>query len=182
MVHAVFTSKGGPAAALGLRRRRSGRHARDPAERFSPETTISARPGLFTGLNTLDGAGAPRRRRAGYKPGELSPQMRAAIAAESARLAELDDDIDIVRAVGEWFNALDDAILEIGEHRLLALGRLRGDGWTYSRLIDATGLSKARISTLVNRARQHAARNRSSQSVGYGNAVKAFTLSAKSLP
>jgi len=82
--------------------------------------------------------------------------MREAIAAESARLAELDDDVEIIKAVGAWFNALDDAILEVGQHRLDAITRLRGEGWSYSRLIEQTGLSKTRISHLVNRARRAA--------------------------
>jgi len=80
--------------------------------------------------------------------------MRAAIAAESKRLAKIDDDVEIVKAVGDWFNALNDAILEVGQHRLDAINRLRANGWSYSRLIDATGLSKTRISYLVNRARR----------------------------
>lgn len=95
----------------------------------------------------------PRRRRAGYEPGELSEQMREAITAEAARLDGLDDDLATIRATGEVFNALDDAILAIGEPRLRALVRLRAQGWSYNRLVDATGLSKTRVAQLVREAR-----------------------------
>ncbi|QNN51375.1 hypothetical protein [Nocardioides mesophilus] len=47
--------------------------------------------------------------------------MRAAIAAEAARLNALDDDLETVRATDQVFNALDDAILAIGEPRLREL-------------------------------------------------------------
>ena len=33
----------------------------------------------------------PRRRRAGYRPGQLSPELRAAITAEAAALGELEE-------------------------------------------------------------------------------------------
>lgn len=95
----------------------------------------------------------PRRRRAGYKPGELSEQMRDAIAAEAGRLEDLDDDLETIRATGEVFNALDDAILAIGEPRLRALVRLRAKGWSYNRPVEATGLSKTRLAQLVREAR-----------------------------
>jgi uncharacterized protein YerC len=79
--------------------------------------------------------------------------MREAIAAEAARLNALDDDLATIRATGEVFNALDDAILAIGEPRLRALVRLRAQGWSYNRLVDATGLSKTRVAQLVREAR-----------------------------
>lgn len=60
----------------------------------------------------------PRRRRAGYQPAEPSQQMRDAIAAEAQALEDIDDDLDTIRATGQWFNALGDAILAIGEPRL----------------------------------------------------------------
>jgi uncharacterized protein YerC len=95
----------------------------------------------------------PRRRRAGYQPGELSEQMREAIAAEAARLEALGDDLATIRATGEVFNALDDAVLAIGEPRLRAIGRLRAQGWSYNRLVAETGLSKTRVAQLVSEAR-----------------------------
>ncbi|KQV63404.1 hypothetical protein ASC64_17615 [Nocardioides sp. Root122] len=79
--------------------------------------------------------------------------MREAITAEAARLDGLDDDLATIRATGEVFNALDDAILAIGEPRLRALVRLRAQGWSYNRLVDATGLSKTRVAQLVREAR-----------------------------
>ncbi|WP_141775415.1 hypothetical protein [Phycicoccus sp. SLBN-51] len=95
----------------------------------------------------------PRRRRAGYQPGELSEQMRDAITAEAARLEDVEDDLETIRATGQVFNALDDAILAIGEPRLRALARLRAQGWSYNRLVEATGLSKTRVAQLVKEAR-----------------------------
>jgi hypothetical protein len=79
--------------------------------------------------------------------------MRDAIAAEAARLDDVDDDVEAIRATGELFNALDDAILAIGEPRLRALVRLRAQGWSYNRLVEATGLSKTRVAQLVKEAR-----------------------------
>lgn len=79
--------------------------------------------------------------------------MREAIAAEAARLDALDDDVASIRATGEVFNALEDAILVIGEPRLRALVLLRAQGWSYNRLVDATGLSKTRVAQLVREAR-----------------------------
>jgi hypothetical protein len=79
--------------------------------------------------------------------------MRDAIAAEAARLDALGDDLATIRAPGEVFNALDDAIIAIGEPRLRALVRLRAQGWSYNRLVEATGLSKTRVAQLVGEAR-----------------------------
>lgn len=79
--------------------------------------------------------------------------MHDAIAAEAARLDALGDDVAIIRATSTVFNALEDAILAIGEPRLRALVRLRGQGWSYNRLVDATGLSKTRVAQLVREAR-----------------------------
>lgn len=49
----------------------------------------------------------PRRRRAGYQPGELSEQLRDAITAEAARLDGLGDDLETIRATAQAFNALE---------------------------------------------------------------------------
>ena len=51
------------------------------------------------------------------------------------------------------FNALEDAILAIGEPRLRAVARLRADGWSYNKLVESTGLSKTRVAQLVREAR-----------------------------
>ncbi|MGY2703313.1 hypothetical protein [Nocardioides sp. HB32] len=75
--------------------------------------------------------------------------MRDAIAAEAERLTAIEDDVETIRAVGETFNALDDAILAIAQPRLEAIARLRAPGWSYNRIIDATGLSKTRVAHLV---------------------------------
>ncbi|TQJ49281.1 hypothetical protein FBY26_0959 [Phycicoccus sp. SLBN-51] len=79
--------------------------------------------------------------------------MRDAITAEAARLEDVEDDLETIRATGQVFNALDDAILAIGEPRLRALARLRAQGWSYNRLVEATGLSKTRVAQLVKEAR-----------------------------
>lgn len=79
--------------------------------------------------------------------------MRGAISAEAARLDALDNDLATIRATSEVFNALEDAILEIGEPRLRAIARLRADGWSYTKLVEATGLSKTRVAQLVSEAR-----------------------------
>lgn len=78
--------------------------------------------------------------------------MRDAIAAEAVRLEDLGDDLATIRATGQVFNAFEDAILEIGEPRLRALARLRAQGWSYNRLVEATGLSKTRVAQLVREA------------------------------
>lgn len=56
--------------------------------------------------------------------------MQKAISAEAARLVALDDDLATTRATSQVFNALEDAILEIGEPRLRAIARLRAQGWS----------------------------------------------------
>lgn len=101
----------------------------------------------------------PRRRRAGYQPDQLSAQVQEAIAAEAARLEDLAKeggergDLETIRATSEVFNALEDAILAIGEPRLRAIARLRTKGWSYTKLVETTGLSKTRVGQLVTEAR-----------------------------
>jgi hypothetical protein len=79
--------------------------------------------------------------------------MQDAIAADAAALDGVEGDVETIRATGEWFNALEDAILVIGEPRLRAIGRLRGLGWSYDRFTAATGLSKTRVAELSKLAR-----------------------------
>lgn len=79
--------------------------------------------------------------------------MRKAISAEASRLDGLGNDLRTIRATGEVFNALEDAILAIGEPRLHAIARLRAQGWSYDRLVAETGLSKTRVAQLVREAR-----------------------------
>jgi DNA-directed RNA polymerase specialized sigma24 family protein len=96
----------------------------------------------------------PRRRRSGYRPGQLSPEVREAISAEAANLSELGDPLAIIAAVGDTFAALDDALAEIALPRLRAIAQLRRQGWSYDRLAAATDLSKGRVAQLAREAQQ----------------------------
>lgn len=80
--------------------------------------------------------------------------MRAAIALEVDRLNAIEDPIARIQAVGELFNGLDDAVVELGNPRLNALLELQRDGWSYNRIVEATSLSKGRVSQLVHEARR----------------------------
>lgn len=95
----------------------------------------------------------PRRRRAGYRPGQLSPELRAAISAEAAAQGELAEPFAVIEAVGDTFAALDDALAEIALPRLRAIAQLRRDGWSYDRIAAATKLSKGRVAQLAREAR-----------------------------
>lgn len=94
----------------------------------------------------------PRRRRDGYRAGELSPRLRDAIAAEAEALAEIEGPVAMVEAVGNVFAALDDALEAISLVRLHAVVALRRDGWSYARIAAATGLTKQRVGQLVHEA------------------------------
>jgi DNA-directed RNA polymerase specialized sigma24 family protein len=97
----------------------------------------------------------PRRRRAGYRPGQqLSPELQGAIANEVAKLDAIGDDLEVIQAVGNAMSAWDDALEELGEPRLRAIGRLRALGWSYDRIAEATELSKARVAQLAREARR----------------------------
>lgn len=94
----------------------------------------------------------PRRRRAGYRPGQLSPELRAAITAEAAHLADVSEPLAVIEAVGDTFAALDDALAELAMPRLRAIAKLREDGWSYDRIAAATNLSKGRVAQLAREA------------------------------
>lgn len=95
----------------------------------------------------------PRRRRAGYRPGQLSPELRDAITGEASTLAALEEPLAVIEAVGDTFAALDDALAEIALLRLRAIAELRRQGWSYDRIADATSLSKGRVAQLAREAR-----------------------------
>lgn len=86
--------------------------------------------------------------------------MRDAITAEAQRLADIDNDIETIKAVGEVFNALDDAMRAIGEPRIAAIGHLQALGWSYNRIVDETGLSKTRVAQLAQEARRRGLQHR----------------------
>ena len=94
-----------------------------------------------------------RRRRDGYRPGQLSPQLRAAITDEAQRVAELEEPLVVIGAVGDLFASLDDALAELAMPRLRAVAQLRRQGWSYDRIAAATGLSKGRVAQLSREAR-----------------------------
>ncbi|WP_028643543.1 hypothetical protein [Nocardioides sp. URHA0020] len=80
--------------------------------------------------------------------------MEAAIAAEAARLAAIEDPAEAVRAVTEAFMALDDALEAVAEPRLRAIAQLYRTSRSYQTVAIATGLSKARVAQLVRAAKQ----------------------------
>lgn len=100
-----------------------------------------------------DGPMRARQRRSGFEPGrQLSPELEAAIEAEAARLAAIDDPTLAVRAVTETFIALDVALERVAEPRMTAIRRMHADGGSYAAIAEATGLSKTRVGQLYRRA------------------------------
>lgn len=94
----------------------------------------------------------PPRRRAGSRPGSLSPRLQTAIAIEATGLASLADAADQVRAVSDFYAQLDFELEQVAAVRLDAVRRLRGAGWSYVRIAEATGLSKERVAQLSRTA------------------------------
>jgi DNA-directed RNA polymerase specialized sigma24 family protein len=111
-------------------------------------------------LYTRSCGGVPSRRRAararrpGYRPGKLSPELSAAITTEANQISDLDDPLAVIAAVGDTFASLDDAVAEIALPRLEAVAELRGQGWSYDRIAEATDLSKGRVAQLAREARR----------------------------
>jgi len=97
------------------------------------------------------------RSRAGARPGELDPNLRAALRSEVQRLERLPDPVARIQAVNDSFAALDDELARLAGVRLRAVSALRGEGWTYARLVLSTGLSKTRVAQLARQARPHRA-------------------------
>lgn len=89
-----------------------------------------------------------RQRRKGARPGELSPELRDAVRAEAARIADLHDPVAVIKATGDAFAALDVELERLAKVRLAAVNQLRKDAWSYDRIAAATGLSKTRIAKL----------------------------------
>ena len=78
----------------------------------------------------------------------MSPALRSALRQEASRLADLDDPVAIIKAIGDTFAAIDGELDRIAKVRLRAVHRLRHDGWSYDRIAAATGLSKGRVAQL----------------------------------
>jgi hypothetical protein len=55
-------------------------------------------------------------------------------------------------AVGDAIATLDDALAEFALPRLRAIATLRRDGWSYTRIAQATNLSHARVAQLSREA------------------------------
>lgn len=96
---------------------------------------------------------AARRLRAGARPGALDAGLRAALRGEVARLEQVSDPVARINAVNDSFAALDAELSQLAAVRLRAIAALRGDGWTYTRLVASTGLSKARVAQLARQVR-----------------------------
>lgn len=93
----------------------------------------------------------PPRRRAGSRPGDISPEFQAALAAEVERLAGLGDSQVVVRAVNDFFAQLDFELEAVADVRQDAVRQLRQQGWTLERIAQATGLSVSRVGQISRR-------------------------------
>lgn len=94
-------------------------------------------------------------RRAGYRAGRhLSPELQGAIEAEAARLAAIDDPVEVIDAVTDVFAALDDALDAVAVPRLRAVSQLTAGGRSYDAIARATSLSKSRVAQLARAARR----------------------------
>jgi hypothetical protein len=100
-------------------------------------------------------AATGRERRKGARGGSLTPELRNALRAEAARIARLDDPVEVCTAVGDTFAALDTELERLADVRVAAIGQLRADGWSYDRIAAATGLSKPRVQQLSNLSRRN---------------------------
>lgn len=96
----------------------------------------------------------PRRRRAGYRPGDLSQQLRDAIAAEAELLSQVETDLAMVDAVSETLAAVEEELDAVRMLRWEAIASLRAQGWSYDRMAAATSLSKTRVRQLAAEARE----------------------------
>lgn len=82
--------------------------------------------------------------------------MRQALREEADRLEQVEDPLATIRAVGDFFAALDHELERVAEVRLRAVAALRQQGWSYDRIAAATGLSKGRVAQLARDRRQPA--------------------------
>jgi DNA-directed RNA polymerase specialized sigma24 family protein len=79
--------------------------------------------------------------------------LQGAITAEAQRVADLEDPMAVIAAVGDVFACLDDALAELALPRLQAIADLRRQGWSYDRIATETNLSKGRVAQLAREAR-----------------------------
>lgn len=92
-------------------------------------------------------------RRAGARRRALAPAVRDALREEARRLAGLEDAAERVRAVGDFFAALDRGTERVAAVRLAAVGELHRSGLSYDAIATRTRLSKARVAQLVREER-----------------------------
>lgn len=98
--------------------------------------------------------GAPGPQRAGARRGALRPEVRNALREEARRLTQLEDPVDRVKAVGDFFAALDRELARVANVRLTAIGQMHRSGMSYDTIAAATGLSKSRVAQLLRESRQ----------------------------
>lgn len=103
---------------------------------------------MYNRLHCLAGC-VPVRRRVG-----TSAELRSALRAEVRRLRAIESDVERVRGVGDVLATLEAEWQRIVDVRLAAVSALRADGWSYSRIVAATGLSKSRVAQLVRESRR----------------------------
>jgi uncharacterized protein YerC len=97
-----------------------------------------------------------RHNRAGAREGVLSPELQAALLAESHSLGGVVDAVERIKAVNDFFAQLDIELEHFADTRLEAVSELRAQGWSYDRISKETGLSKARVAQLVKAAGREA--------------------------
>ncbi len=91
-----------------------------------------------------------KQRRDGARRGALSQDVRTALRAEAQRLGRVDDPLEAARAVGDFFAAVDLELERVAQVRLRAVKLLREQGWSYTRIGEALGVSKQRAYQLAN--------------------------------
>jgi DNA-directed RNA polymerase specialized sigma24 family protein len=92
----------------------------------------------------------PRPSRAGARRGKLSPELVTALRDEAKRLWQAGEPVEVVKAVGDAFAALDRELERIAAIRLDAVRTLRKQGCSYARIASATELSISRVQQLVH--------------------------------
>lgn len=64
-----------------------------------------------------------------------------------------DDPLDRAHAAAQWATTADGLVSFLADLRARALAELHVEGWSYGRIAEATGLSRARVQQLVERGR-----------------------------
>lgn len=89
----------------------------------------------------------------------VSDALRAAFAEELLRLEGVGDTVDRIRAINDFFAGIDRELENVAALRLADMGDLRDRGWSYDRIAEVTGLSKARVAQLLRRREEGPARD-----------------------